>query len=115
METRTSLFVGYNTARFLHRHCGRLLTAIPMRMHKERAKIKCDYRELQVSTATAVLLHHFVKLKVSDGTWVLAKCNDIEEGGETMCFAMAVTICSTGGKEVRHITPESELLVGGWT
>lgn len=86
-----------------------------MQMHKERAKVKRDYRELQVTMASIQLLHHFVKLKERDGTWVLAKCTDIEEGGETMCFAMAVTICATNTQEVRHIMPTSEFLVGGWS
>ena len=115
MDARTARFVDYTTARFLHKHCGRLLSVIPMRMHAERAKVKRDYRELQVKMATAQLLQNFIKLKQHDGTWVLAKCTDIEEGGETMCFAMAVTVVSTNQAEVRHITPESEFLVGGWS
>ncbi len=108
-------FVDYTTAQFLYAHCSRLLSAIPMRMEKERAKVKRDYRELQVKMATQQLLHHFIKLKERDGTWMLAKCTDIEEGGETMCFAMAVTITATKEKQVRHITPESQFLVGGWS
>ena len=83
-------------------------------MEGESAKVKRDYRELQVKMATEQLLCRFIKLKEGDGIWVLGKCTDIEEGGETMCFAMAVTICATGEKQVRHITPESEFLVGGW-
>ncbi len=112
MNTYSAQFVDYTTAQFLHEHCGRQLSAIPMQMQNERAKVKRDYRDLLVSRATEDLLDHFVEIKEPDETWVLAKCTDIRGCGETS-LTMTVTICSTKDQKVCHITPVTELRVGG--
>ena len=114
MDACNVLFTRYGWNSLLARRQGRTLRMLSLTMKDMREQVKREYARQQEEMARKELLQHHIRIKEVDGLWTSYKCTDVEAGGEAICFALLVTVCGSNKEEVRHIFPDTEIVVGGW-